>query len=90
MATQRFDGAQLLAASISPVAPERQIAGFPAGIVSAEATGGIGDRSEPRQAIETAANLCRLGKGVGWGLAIEGFAALSLYGNWRLWHLWMS
>jgi hypothetical protein len=34
-------------------------------------------------------NLHLLGKGVGWALAIEGAAALSIYGIWYLWHLWL-
>jgi len=35
----------------------------------------------------TTVDLRRLGKGVGWGLGIEGFAAVSFYAVWRLLHL---
>ena len=37
---------------------------------------------------EAIVNWGNLGKGIRWAIAIEGVAALAVYGAWQLWHLW--
>lgn len=88
MATQRFDRAQLFATT-SFQAPLQRPAVTPT-FSRTPLSDLIGDSSAPAPSAEVTVNLHLLRKAVGWGLGIEGFAALSLYGIWRLFHFWLS
>jgi len=89
VATQRFDDAHLVAASPSLLVPRIQMASYASTFASAQAIASSGLRAKTEWASDAIVNLRLLGKGVGWALAIEGAAALSLYALWHMWQLWM-
>jgi hypothetical protein len=89
MATQPFDNAHLLTVSPSQLAPQLQMSSYATTVAGAHVLRNCAVRADAESAAEAIVNLHRLGKGVGWALAIEGVAALSIYGIWYLWHLWL-
>jgi hypothetical protein len=87
MATQPFDNAHLLAVSPSLLAPQLQMSSYAATLAGANVLRSGAVRTDAEWPAEAIVNLHLLGKGVGWALAIESAAALSIYGIWYLWHL---
>jgi hypothetical protein len=87
MATQPFDNVQLLTASPSLLAPQLQMSSYAPTVAGAKALESGAVRADAEWPAEAIVNLHLLGKGVGWALAIESAAALSIYGIWYLWHL---
>ncbi len=86
MATQRFEGAQFLSASLSPLVREDPIGCCAAQGVSSDAMGLIRCRLNAGQISGAKVNLRLLGKGVGWGLGIESLAAAVFYALWHFRH----
>ncbi|MGO8932300.1 MAG: hypothetical protein ACLPLZ_02230 [Terracidiphilus sp.] len=89
MATQPFDNVHLLTASPSLLAPQLQMNSYAPTVAGAEVLRNEADRAEAQWPAEAIVNLHLLGKGVGWAIAIESAAALSIYGIWYLCHLWL-
>ncbi len=89
MATEPFDNAHLLTDSFSVVAPQLQMSSYAATLAGAEVLRSGAIREDAEWPAEAIVNLHLLGKGIGWALAIESAAALSIYGIWLLWHLWL-
>jgi hypothetical protein len=82
MATQLLDNTRLLA-------PQIQMSSYAATQAGAEVLRSGAVRADAEWPTEAIVNLHLLGKGVGWALAIESAVALSIYGIWYLWHLWL-
>jgi hypothetical protein len=89
MATQRYNSADLFAASPSLAVHNRSMAGSVPSFTS--------DRSINSKAPDDVVQAYRacvdrrlLGKGVSWGLGIEGAIAITFYAMWRLLHLLIS
>jgi hypothetical protein len=89
MATQPFDNVHLLTASPSLLAPQLQMSSYAPTVAGADALESGAVRADAEWPAEAIVNLHRLGKGVCWALGIEGATALSIYGIWYLWHLWL-
>lgn len=89
MATQPFDNAHLLTASPSLLAPQLQMNSYAATQAGTNSLSSGAVRAVAEWPAEAIVDLHLLGKGVGWALAIESAAALSIYGIWYLWHLWL-
>jgi hypothetical protein len=89
MATQPFDNAHLLTVSPSQLAPQLRMSSYAATLAGAKVLRSGAARADAEWPAGAIVDLHRLGKGVGWALGIEGAAALSIYGIWYLWHLWL-
>jgi len=89
MATQPFDNAHLLTISPSQLAPQIQVSSYASELAGAQVIRSGAVRADASWPAEAIVNLHLLGKGVWWALAIESAAALSIYGIWYLWHLWL-
>ena len=87
MQSQAFDNANLSAPSSSLLSPTIEMSSFAAPLAAhvVESSATDAEAEFPPEAI---VNWGDLGKGVRWALAIEGAAALVVYGTWQLWHLW--
>lgn len=89
MPTQRFTDTPLAAASQSMFSLRAQMSryGVPLTRTRFMRAGNISaDSTWPSEAI---VNLRSLARGVSWALAIEGAAALGIYGIWYLCRLWL-
>jgi len=89
MATQPFDSAHLLTISPSQLAPQVQLSSYAADLSGSQVMTSGTARADADWPAEAMVDLHLLGKGVGWALAIECATALSIYGIWYLWHLWL-
>jgi hypothetical protein len=88
MATQRFNSADLFAASPSLAVHNRSVAGSLVSFPSDRSISGYAP--DVVQAYRACVDRHLLGKGVSWGLGIETATAMALYGLWRLLHLLIS
>jgi hypothetical protein len=89
MATQPFDKAHLLIDLPYQLPPQLRMSSYAATIAGAEVLRSGAVRADGEWPAEAIVDLHLLGKGIGWALAIESAAALSIYGIWLLWHLWL-
>jgi hypothetical protein len=89
MATQPFDNAHLLTVSPSQLARRLQTSSYAATLAGAKVLRSGAVRADAEWPAGAIVNSHLLGKGAGWALAIESAAALSIYGIWYLWHLWL-
>lgn len=88
MPSQRFDDGHLFAPSSSLLSPRLQMSSYAAPILRSEGMTAGTMNAEAEWPAEAFVNLYNLAKGVGWALAIEGIAALSICSIFYLWHLW--
>jgi len=87
--TQRIDDINPAAALPSLLAPQLHMSSYAAPLIQTHRMKADAMSAEAEWPAEAVVNLRDLGRGVSWGRAIEGAAALTIYAVWYLWHFWL-